>query len=203
MKSKLLVAKISAQCLLAIPLLWLVYLIFSQSIGPDPAEKIVRDLGFAGACILWLTLAMTPLKIVTGKGYWIAFRRLLGLWSFAYLSLHMLAFVVFWAGLNWGIVLEELIRRPYIYVGFAAWVLLLPLAITSTRKARRSMGLGWQKLHRLIYVIAGLGLLHIIWFSKLEYTQPMVFGGLLVLLLSIRIWHGRRRQLVAVNRSLS
>ncbi len=169
------------------PLLWLVYLIVTDQLGADPAEKVVRDLGFAGACLLWLSLAMTPARKITGWPSWIAFRRMLGLWSFAYICLHLSAFIAFWAGFDIVVIQEEISERPYILVGMLAWLLMIPLAITSTQKLRKRLGRRWATLHKIVYLVAVLALLHIIWFSKLDYLQPSVFGGLLLLSFLLRL----------------
>lgn len=171
---------------LLLPLLWLGYLVLSGGIGTDPAERIVKYLGFTGACVLWGSLSMTPLRLLTGSPVWITYRRALGLWAFFYFCLHLLAFLVIWAGLDIGIVVEELTKRPYMYVGLTAWILMIPLAITSTRASRRRLGRHWLQLHRLVYVTALLGLLHIIWIAKLDYLQPALFGGVLLVLLLCR-----------------
>ena len=186
--------KTAAHALLALPLLGLMYLALTQQLGPDPAEHLMKELGFYGACILWLTLAITPLKKLTGIASFMAYRRLLGLWSFFYLTLHLLVFVVLWAGLNVAVLLEEVSQRPYIIVGTIAWLLLVPLTITSTRKARRSMGRRWQSLHRLVYIIAVLGLVHITWIAKLDFTQPALFGAVLLVLFGLRIKFKKNRQ---------
>ena len=154
----------------------------------------MKELGFYGACILWLTLTITPLKKLTGIASFMTYRRLLGLWSFFYLTLHLLVFVVLWAGLNVGVLLEEVSQRPYIIVGSIAWLLLVPLTLTSTRKARRSMGRRWQSLHRLVYIIAVLGLVHITWIAKLDFTQPALFGAVLLVLFGLRIKFKKNRQ---------
>ncbi|MBA57244.1 MAG: sulfoxide reductase heme-binding subunit YedZ [Pseudomonadales bacterium] len=169
-----------------LPLAWLSYLVFSGHIGADPAEKIVRELGLYGACFLWGSLAMTPLRLLTGKPQWIAYRRALGLWAFAYLSLHLLAFVVIWAGLDWGIVVEEVTKRPYVYIGLLGWLLLVPLAFTSTRATRRRLGRRWLTLHKLVYLVAVLGLIHMAWIAKLDYLQVLVFALILSLLFICR-----------------
>lgn len=186
--------KTAVHALLALPLLGLMYLALTQQLGPDPAEHLMKELGFYGACILWLTLAITPLKKLTGIASFIAYRRLLGLWSFFYLTLHLLVFVVLWAGLDVGVLLEEVSQRPYIIVGSIAWLLLVPLTLTSTRKARRSMGRRWQSLHRLVYIIAVLGLVHITWIAKLDFTQPALFGAVLLVLFGLRIKFKKNRQ---------
>ena len=124
--------KTAAHVLLALPLLGLMYLALTQQLGPDPAEHLMKELGFYGACILWLTLAITPLKKLTGIASFMAYRRLLGLWSFFYLTLHLLVFVVLWAGLNVGVLLEEVSQRPYIIVGaFVVGMMLTPPDIIS------------------------------------------------------------------------
>lgn len=169
-----------------LPLVWLCYLVFSGNIGVDPAEKVVRELGFFGACFLWGSLAVTPLRLLSGIPQWISYRRALGLWAFAYLSLHLLAFVVIWAGLDWGIVVEEVTKRPYVYIGLFAWLLLVPLALTSTRSARRRLGRRWLVLHKLVYLVAVLGLIHMAWIAKLDYLQVLVFALLLSLLFICR-----------------
>ena len=169
-----------------LPLSWLLYLVFSGEIGADPVERIVRDLGLYGACFLWGGLAVTPLRLITGNPRWVAYRRALGLWAFAYLSLHLLAFIVVWAGLDWSIVSEEVTKRPYVYLGLLGWSLMVPLALTSTRSARRKLGRRWITLHKLVYLVAILGLVHMAWIAKLDYLQVLIFGVLLLLLFSAR-----------------
>lgn len=169
-----------------LPLAWLLYLVFSGHIGADPAEKIVRELGLYGACFLWGSLAMTPMRLLTGESRWIAYRRALGLWAFAYLTLHLLAFIVIWAGLDWSIVIEEVTKRPYVYIGMLGWVLMVPLALTSTKAARRQLGRRWITLHKLAYPASILGVVHMAWIAKLDYLQVLVFAVLLAALFITR-----------------
>lgn len=176
-----------AHAVMLLPLLWIVYSLVTNQLGADPAEKLVRDLGFTGACLLWASLSMTPLRNLSGSGLWILLRRPIGLWSFFYLSLHLIAFLVFWAGLDVQIVLEELSERPYIYVGVSAWLVLVPLALTSTRASRRRLGQRWIQLHKLVYLSVVLALVHILWVSKLDYLQPGLFGLVLAVLFLLRI----------------
>ncbi|MEE2731135.1 MAG: protein-methionine-sulfoxide reductase heme-binding subunit MsrQ [Pseudomonadota bacterium] len=175
-----------------LPLVWLGYLVLSGEIGADPAERLVRELGFYGACSLWASLSLTPLRILTGVPQWVAYRRALGLWAFAYISLHLAAFISVWAGFDWGIVMEEVTQRPYIYVGLLAWLLMVPLALTSTRAARRSLGRRWGLLHKLVYLVAVLGMLHMVWIAKLDYLQVTLFFLALALLFAIRWRLGRK-----------
>lgn len=186
-KSTISQLKLGAHLLLSIPLLYLVYQIVTDNLGPDPAQEIVKQLGFNGACVLWLTLAVTPLRILTGWAGWMAFRRMLGLWSFAYVSCHLFAFLVFWAGLSISVIQEEIVDRPYILVGLLAWVLLIPLAVTSTQRSRRKLGKTWIKLHKLVYPISLLVLLHIVWIAKLDFLQPLLFALVLMGLFVVRI----------------
>ena len=174
-----------------LPLLWLVYLVATGQIGADPADRIVRYLGLTGACFLWACLTMTPLRLLSGRSVWISYRRGLGLWAFFYLSIHLLSFIVMWAGLDVQILLEEVTERPYVYLGLFGWLLMVPLAFTSTRSARRRLGKSWIKLHRLIYPVALLGLAHMLWIAKLDYLQVSIFGGLLFMLFFCR-WFYRK-----------
>lgn len=175
-----------------LPLLWLMLLMISEQIGADPAERIVRYLGFTGICFLWGSLSMTPLRHITGRPAWITYRRALGLWAFFYLSLHLVSFVVVWAGLDLQIVTEEVTERPYVYLGLLGWLLMVPLAVTSTRAFRRRLGRRWLTLHRLVYLVSFLGLAHMFWIAKLDYLQVAVFGVLLIFLLAIR-WRYRKK----------
>lgn len=168
------------------------YLVISGQAGADPAERTVRYLGFTGICFLWGCLAMTPLRLISGRSAWITLRRALGLWAFFYLSLHLLAFVVIWAGLDVQILTEEVTERPYIYLGLLAWLLMVPLAVTSTRASRRRLGRRWLMLHRLIYPVSLLGLVHMFWIAKLDYFQVAVFTMLLLLLYLCR-WLCRKK----------
>ena len=170
-----------------IPLLRLLHTAFFGDLGPDPAHYVVRQLGFWGIVLLWTSLAMTPLKTLTGQPYWIGYRRALGLWSFAYICLHLTAFLLFWCGLSVDVITDEIGKRPYILVGLGAWLLMVPLALTSTRNARRRLGRRWNRLHKLVYLIAMLALLHLIWIAKLDYSQSIIFSIILIFLFFIRI----------------
>ena len=186
-KQQIRFAKLGVHALLCLPLAWLVYLSVNSLLGVDPAEKLVKELGFYSITILWLCLSMTPLKRLTGLPHWIAIRRAVGLWCFAYVTLHLLVFLLFWAGLQKSIIVEEISQRPYIMVGMAAWLLLIPLAVTSLNGLRRWMGSSrWQSLHRLIYPIAILALLHLVWLSKLDFMEPLIFFVVLILLFYVR-----------------
>ena len=196
--SKRVVAKALAHTGCAIPLAGIARDTLTNQLGTDPAETLVRLLGFWGITLLWITLAMTPLRHLTGGSLWIACRRLLGLWCFAYISLHLLAFLVFWCGANLEFIIEETVKRPYVALGLIGWILLVPLAITSTQKARRALGKRWIKLHQLIYPIALLGLVHLIWIEKLDYTKSIIFSIILIFLFFIR-FRARQRKPASIE----
>jgi len=189
------IARSSVHLLALLPLLELFRSIVTQQIGPDPAEAIVRNLGFWALLSLWCCLAMSPLRYLTGKPFWIAMRRPLGLWAFAYGSLHLAAFLFVWAGADVSIVLDELMERPYILFGVAAWLIMLPLAATSTRKARVALGPRWNQLHRLVYLAALLGLIHLLLIAKLDYVKFLAFSIALIFLFFLRFINRQRRQI--------
>ena len=165
--------------------LWWLYEAAMNLLGPDPGKILMDRLGFGALTFLLVTLSMTPLQRLTGWSGWIVVRRQLGLWCFAYIVLHILCYLFFILGLDWGQLGVELRKRPYIIVGSLALVGLLALAVTSNRYSQRRLGARWKKLHRLVYVILGLGLLHFLWIVRAdlkEWTVYAVIGGLLMLL---------------------
>ena len=168
------------------PVLWL-YQAWIFALGPDPGKVLVDRLGLGTLILLLITLAMTPLQKLTGWAGWIAVRRQLGLWCFAYVFKHMSAYAVFILGLDWSQLGVELVKRPYIIVGSLAFIGLLVLAVTSNRYSQRRLGSRWKKLHRLIYVILGLGLLHMFWIVRADLKEWSLYAVMGVLLLSLRI----------------
>ena len=166
------------------PLYWLAQAVL-DALGPDPGKVLVDRMGQGALVMLLVTLCMTPLQKLTGWSGWIVVRRQLGLWCFAYVLMHLCAYLFFILGLDWGQLGVELRKRPYIIVGSLALVGLLALAVTSNRYSQRRLGARWKKLHRLVYVILGLGLLHFLWIVRAdlkEWTVYAVIGGLLMLL---------------------
>ncbi|MGV8863948.1 MAG: protein-methionine-sulfoxide reductase heme-binding subunit MsrQ [Pseudomonas sp.] len=168
------------------PILWL-YQAWSFALGPDPGKILVDRLGLGTLILLLITLAMTPLQRLSGWAGWIAVRRQLGLWCFAYVVMHLSAYAVFILGLDWAQLGVELIKRPYIIVGSLAFVCLLALAVTSNRYSQRRLGVRWKKLHRLVYVILGLGLLHMLWIVRADLKEWAVYAAIGALLLVLRI----------------
>lgn len=168
------------------PVLW-VYQAWIFALGPDPGKVLVDRLGLGTLILLLITLAMTPLQRLTGWSGWIVVRRQLGLWCFAYVVMHMTGYAFFILGLDWGQLGVELVKRPYIIVGSLAFLCLLALAVTSNRYSQRRLGARWKKLHRLSYLILGLGLLHFLWIVRADLKEWSLYAGIGALLIALRI----------------
>ena len=170
------------------PLYWL-YEAWSFALGPDPGKVLVDRLGLGALILLLLTLSMTPMQRLTGWPGWIAVRRQLGLWCFFYVVLHLCAYLIFVLGLDWSQLGVELLKRPYIIVGSLGLVCLLALAVTSNRYSQRRLGARWKKLHRLVYVVLGLGLLHMLWIVRADLKEWVIYavigGGLMLMRLPV------------------
>ena len=178
-------------------LAWRIRLVWTEvdidALGPDPVAAIEHDLGLWALRLLLLTLAVSPLRQLTGQAVLLQFRRMLGLYAFAYASLHFAAYLVLDLRGWWTLVFEEIVKRPYITVGFAAWLLLVPLAVTSTRGWMRRLGRRWGRLHRLVYAIGVLAVLHFWWIVKSDYREPLLYAAILAVLLGWRVWKRMRR----------
>ncbi len=168
------------------PLLWL-YQAWIFALGPDPGKVLVDRLGLGGLIFLLITLGMTPLQRMTGWAGWIVVRRQLGLWCFAYIALHLCAYLFFILGLDWGQLTVELRKRPYIIVGVLGFLGLFALAVTSNRYSQRRLGARWKRLHKLAYVILGLGLLHFLWIVRADLKEWSVYAVIGVALLLTRV----------------
>jgi sulfoxide reductase heme-binding subunit YedZ len=167
--------------------------LFGLGFGPNPVEDILHTLGKTGLNLLLLTLLVTPLRQWTGWTQLIRLRRMLGLYAFFYVLLHFLFYVVVDRRLDWATVVEDVGKRPYITLGFAGLLLLVPLALTSTQRAMRALGRRWQRLHRLVYVVALLGCVHYYWQVKADIRLPAVYFAMLFALLGWRWWKQRAR----------
>jgi sulfoxide reductase heme-binding subunit YedZ len=178
-----------ALCL--VPLALLVTRAVTDGLGANPVEAITHTTGDWTLRLLLATLAMTPLKRLVGQPWPIRFRRMLGLFAFFYACLHLLTYAWIDQGLDWQGIVEDVVKRPYITVGFAAFVLLVPLALTSTRAMMRRLGRRWQRLHRAIYAIGILGVLHYVWLVKADLREPLIYAGILAALLLVRVPFGR------------
>jgi sulfoxide reductase heme-binding subunit YedZ len=185
-------AVVHALCLVPLAILswqfWDVYRTGSDALGADPVAEIEHRLGIWALRFLLIALAVTPLRQLTGQPVLIRFRRMLGLYAFAYASLHLAAYLVLDLRGYWLQIFEEIVKRPYITVGFAAWLLLVPLAVTSTTGWIRRLGKRWAALHKLVYAIAVLAVLHFWWLVKSDIREPALYAGILAVLLGWRLW---------------
>jgi methionine sulfoxide reductase heme-binding subunit len=170
--------------------------IFGRSLGPDPVARLLHSCGHTALNFLFITLLVTPVRRLTGFTHLLRLRRMLGLFAFLYVCLHFLVYLVFDQVLDLHAVMQDVVKRPYITIGFTGLLLLIPLAVTSTQKMMRRLGRRWQKLHQLIYVVAILGVWHYYWQVKRDVREPLIYIFILILLLGYRIvvrWQARRR----------
>ena len=180
-----------------LPFAWLVYAAAFDALGANPAEALVRSLGDWSLRSLCLVLAITPLRVLTGTPALARFRRMLGLFVFFYAVLHMLAYAWFDMGLDWGEIARDILKRPFILVGFVALLLLAALAATSFHRAIRWMGgARWRALHQAVYGVVGLALLHFFWMrtAKNNFAEVFVYAAILALLLGWRVVQDERRK---------
>jgi sulfoxide reductase heme-binding subunit YedZ len=179
--------RVSVFCLGPIlPLFWL-YQAWSFALGPDPGKVLVDRMGLAALGVLLLTLAMTPLQRLGGWGGWLAIRRQLGLWCFTYAVLHISAYAVFVLGMDAAQFLIDLRKRPYVFVGALAFVGLLALAVTSNRWSIRKLGRRWKLLHRLIYGVLALVLMHMLWVVRADIEEWLIYAVVASFLMVLRI----------------
>jgi len=174
-----------AMCLL--PLALLVWDIGLGALGADPVAQLEHRSGDWALRLLLASLAITPLRRLTGWNWTVRFRRMLGLFAFFYVTVHLTIYLVVDLGGFWSQLLTEIAKRPYITVGFTAWLLLIPLALTSTQAMMRRLGRNWQRLHKLVYVVAALAVLHFLWLVKADHREPALYLGALIVLMLLRV----------------
>ena len=174
----------------------------NDALGAEPVAEIEHRLGLWALRLLMATLAITPLRQLTGQAVLVRFRRMLGLYAFFYATLHLGAYLVLDLRGYWAQIFEEIAKRPYITVGFLAWLLLVPLAATSTTAAIRRLGKNWVRLHRLVYAVGVLAVLHFWWLVKSDVREPALYAAILSALLGWRlVRHLRDRRSRALSRS--
>ena len=168
--------------------MWATVTAGSNALGADPVAEVEHRLGLWALRFLMITLAVTPLRQLTGWNVLVRFRRMLGLYAFAYATLHFAAYL----GLDlrgfWMQVFADIVKRPYITVGFISWLLLLPLAVTSTKGWIKRLGRNWARLHMLVYAVAVLAVLHFWWLVKSDVREPALYAGIAAVLLGWRVW---------------
>ena len=180
-----------------LPFAWLVYGVITNNLGANPAEYLIRSTGDWTLRFLCITLAVTPLRVITGTPALARFRRMLGLFVYFYVVLHFLSYSGFDMGFDLGDIAKDIAKRPFILVGFTAFLLLTPLAATSFNRAVKAIGAKrWQTLHKLVYAIAGLGILHFFWMraAKHNFAEVAVYAAILAVLLGWRVVQGARKR---------
>jgi len=178
-----------------VPAVLLAWDAFHEALGPNPISEITHTTGDWTIRFLLITLAITPLRKLTGWNAIIRYRRMLGLFAFFYVTLHLLTYVVLDQDLGWKYIGADIAKRPYITMGLLGFTLLLPLAITSTTGwIRRLGGKRWQQLHRLSYAAAIAGVVHYWWLVKSDISSPLKYGAILTALFAIRLWYAARRR---------
>ena len=177
------------------PLAYLVGCALTENLGANPIDFVTDTLGDWTLRILLASLALTPLRILTGQAWPITIRRLLGLFAFAYAVLHFAVWVVLDFFFDWPLMFADVVERPYITVGMTALLLLIPLALTSTAGMIKRLGArAWRRLHALVYVAAVLGVLHYLWLAKVGVHTPWIYAAVLAILLGIRVVDALRRR---------
>lgn len=186
-RSSLRAVRLAVFALCLLPVAWLLFDAATGGLGANPVEAITHRTGWWALTLLMATLAITPARRVTDWNDLIRFRRMVGLFAFFYATLHVLVYFGLDQLFAFDYLLEDIADRPYITVGFTAWLLLIPLAITSTRGWVRRLGRRWRTLHRLVYVSAALGVVHFLWLVKADTREPLIFAGVLAVLLGARL----------------
>ena len=173
----------------------LLRVVFNE-LGPDPAQELAMETGEWTLRFLLVTLALTPLQRLTGMIVFTRQRRMLGLFALFYATVHFLVWIAFLLGFRWFAIVEELIERPYITVGFSAYLILLALGITSPKSMVRRLGRNWKRLHRLVYLAGILGIVHLLWILRTNIREALLYGGILFVLLGYRVYYSRGRKIL-------
>lgn len=185
-------AKPVLHLLCLVPFGYLLLAIFGDGLGANPVEKLTHETGEWTLRLLLLTLALSPLRQWTGEGAWIRFRRMTGLYCYFYCCCHFAIWLVADHSFHLGDMLEDIVKRPYITLGFSAFLLLLPLALTSNQASLRRLGRRWKALHQLVYAILVLGVLHFLWLVRVDYLEPSIYAIIAIVLLLHRVGPVRR-----------
>ena len=181
---------------------WRAFELGGTDLGANPVEAVQDTFGQWGLRFLVITLAITPLRDWFGAPWLVMLRRMLGLFAFAYVLLHFLTWLILDQGLYWSGILADIAKRPFITIGFAALVMLVPLAVTSTNKMMRRLGKRWKSLHKLVYVISVLAVWHYYWQVKADVREPLVYATIVAVLLGWRAFKVARRSHARTGMSL-
>ena len=186
--------KPSVFILALVPFAILLLRIYRNDLGPDPAQELSIETGEWTLRFLLITLAMTPLRQFTNQAVFVRHRRMLGLFALFYASVHFLSWMAFLLGFRFFAIMEELVERPYITLGFSAYLILLALGVTSPKAVARKLGKNWKRLHRLVYIAAVLGVVHLLWILRSDISEALLYGGILAFLLGYRFVHYVRKR---------
>lgn len=171
-----------------IPMLRLIWLGFSDKLSANPIEFVERSTGFWSLFILLATLSLTPIRLLTKRVWQLQLRRMLGLFMFFYASLHITSYLWLDYSFNWADITKDIFKHPYVLVGFTAYILTIPLAISSNNIMIRLLRERWKSLHKAVYLIAVLAVIHFWWLVKKDVSEPLLYAFILVMLLGIRIY---------------
>ncbi|MDB9981588.1 sulfoxide reductase heme-binding subunit YedZ [Gammaproteobacteria bacterium] len=176
-----------------IPFVLLLLKVLQNDLGPDPAKELALETGEWSIRFLLLALAMTPLRHLSGRMEFAQRRRMVGLFALFYASVHFLVWVIFLLGLRWGAILEEVVERPYITIGFSSFLILIVLGATSPRVMVRKLGKNWRRLHRLVYVAGVLAIIHLVWIVRTDLSEALLYCAILAGLLGWRLVFARNK----------
>lgn len=189
MKTKILIAKIAIWLLALRPLAYLTLGIINEDLGANPVETLEHTTGTWALIFLMLSLSMTPIRLITKQAWVIQLRRLLGLWMFAYASLHVVSYIWLDFGFLWDEIWLDIIEHPRIWLGLLAFLLAIPLTVTSNSYMMKRLKTKWKTLHKLVYPLAILAVLHFLWLVKKDLTEPLYYVVILSILFGIRLYH--------------
>ena len=170
-----------------LPILIIFYQIIFNQLGPEPVKEITHVTGNWTLRFIIITLAMTPLQKITKLNFWISYRRMFGLFVFFYASAHMMTYVGIDYRFDWSSISDDIFKKKFIFAGFLAWLLLMPLALTSSKRMIRLLRDKWKKLHKLIYIISLLGIIHYLWLVKVVTAEPLIYLIIILILLAFRL----------------
>ena len=170
-----------------LPILIIFYQIIFNQLGPEPVKEITHVTGNWTLRFIIITLAMTPLQKFTKLNFWITYRRMFGLFVFFYASAHMMIYVGIDYRFDWSSIGDDIVKKKFIFAGFLAWLLLVPLALTSSKRMIGLLRDKWKKLHKLIYIISLLGIIHYLWLVKVVTVEPLIYLIIIVILLTLRV----------------
>ena len=178
-----------------IPFLYLLIKALQNDLGPDPAQTLSIESGEWTLRFLLLTLTITPLRQMFGLIEIARLRRMIGLFTFFYATIHLVSWMAFILGFRWFAIAEELVERPYITIGFLAYIILFSLGVTSTDSMVRRLGRNWKRLHKLIYLASVLAIVHLLWILRTDITEAVIYGTLLIILLGYRVFRKLKSKL--------